>query len=74
MKSIWPYIGVLMFGIVIGFVIAIQLLKNEINNQEINIKRPKMKNNKDSLQEFTSNISEKKGLFKRLKRKKHGKS
>ena len=72
MESIWQYIGVFLFGVVIGIVLMVYMLKDEINNQEISIKKPKMKNTAGSTQQFTSNI-QRKGLFKRLKNRKNEK-
>jgi hypothetical protein len=68
----WKYIALVFIGFSIAEFIVILLFKNKISNNEINIKKPKIKNSTESEMEFVSDIN-KKGLFKRLKKKKNEK-
>ncbi|MFA5300491.1 MAG: hypothetical protein WC389_20075 [Lutibacter sp.] len=77
MDKFWPYIALYLAGIVTGAFLLLEMIKDKISNDQIEINRPKMKGNTDSRQEFTSNIpdalegqeKEKKKLFN-FKRKK----
>lgn len=78
MKNLWPYIAVFFSGMVSGMFLLILIIKDNISNDTIEINRPKMKNNSDSTQEFTSNIpdligqAKERKRFKLFKRKNHG--
>lgn len=76
MKKIWGYISAFLAGTILGLILMVELLKGKISNNTIDIKKPKMRNNTNSNQEFTSNIPDQIGQSKRrlfnLKRKKNG--
>ena len=75
----WRVIAIFFIGIAFMEFIVILLFRNKIgDSNEINIKRQVQRNRKspNNKQEYNSEIKDdhqnKKGIFKRLKRKKHG--
>jgi hypothetical protein len=61
MKKIWGYVVMLFIGIVSGLIIALQMLKGSISNNEISINKPKQKNNQFSNQDFNSSLLKESG-------------
>ena len=54
--NIWIIISMFLFGFIGGLIIESLLLRDKINNATIEIKRPKMKKNSYSEQDFNSII------------------
>jgi uncharacterized membrane-anchored protein YhcB (DUF1043 family) len=67
MKKAWAYIAAFFAGISAGMVIMVLAVKDAINNQSIQVTRPKIKNSPDGLQQIISGEKkrEKKRLFKK---------
>jgi hypothetical protein len=75
MEKFYTYLAVFLAGMVVGIFLVLEVVKDKINNSHIDINKPKMKNNTDSTQQFTSDITgepakEKRKLLNFLKRKK----
>jgi uncharacterized membrane-anchored protein YhcB (DUF1043 family) len=67
MKKAWAYIAAFFAGISAGMVIMVLAVKDAINNQSIQVTRPKIKNSPDGFQQIISGEKkrEKKRLFKK---------
>lgn len=58
MKEFYLCLACILGGMLIGYILCVEQLKKKIDNKEITIRKAKMKNNNDSKQEFTSNITD----------------
>ena len=76
--DVWKTIALITMGFAIAELIVILLFRNQLgDSNEINIKRQVQKNRRsqNNKQEYNSEIDnkqDKKGIFKRLKKRKNG--
>ena len=56
MKDFWLYLSVFFGGFIAGLIVMVLILKGKLQNNTIQIRRPKIKNSPDGDQDFTSEI------------------